>query len=137
VAESVSGRWFSSDVEGSAYVFVTEALANTLRHSDSPSVDVCLEVVDDNLLVAVADAGRVIEPADIADASGLAGLADRIRALGRVDARRQQPGRRDTPRGTDSNRRPEPGIVVSPRVTSRPKASRPCQSTNAGASTAR
>jgi signal transduction histidine kinase len=89
VAESVSGRRFSPDVEGAAYFFVTEALANALKHSGSPSVEVSLGVAHGYLLVSVADGGRGIDPADVADASGLTGLADRIRALGgtmRIDS---------------------------------------------------
>jgi signal transduction histidine kinase len=75
------GRRFPREVEAAAYFFVTEALANALKHSRARRVSVGLSVTDTKLIVEVADDGVGFRPADVRG-SGLIGLRDRIEALG-------------------------------------------------------
>lgn len=80
-AESLRAMRFDDDVEGAAYFFVTEALANVLKHADASRVDVRIEAVDSLLRLGVTDDGRGFDPRAI-HRNGLTGLSDRIRALG-------------------------------------------------------
>jgi signal transduction histidine kinase len=61
---------------------VAEALANALKHSGSSSIDIELETTRSELIASVTDAGRGVESGADTRGSGLAGLADRLRALG-------------------------------------------------------
>jgi signal transduction histidine kinase len=74
-------RRFEDEVEGAAYFFVTESVANVLKHADAKRVAVSLDYNDGRILMEIADDGRGFDP-DTASANGLAGLRDRIRALG-------------------------------------------------------
>ncbi len=65
-------------VEAAAYFVVAEALANATKHSRALRVLVRLQLVEDRLVVEVADDG--VGGAD-ADGSGLLGLRRRIEAL--------------------------------------------------------
>ncbi|WP_019876238.1 histidine kinase [Sporichthya polymorpha] len=67
-------------VEVAAYYCVAEALANTRKHAQATGVTVRAAIVDDALVVSVADDG--CGGAVPAAGSGLEGLADRISALG-------------------------------------------------------
>jgi signal transduction histidine kinase len=60
---------------------VTESLANVLKHADARSATVSLIFADGRLELAVIDDGRGFDP-DGTSEGGLAGLRDRIRALG-------------------------------------------------------
>jgi signal transduction histidine kinase len=70
-----------SEVEGAAYFFVSEALANALKHSAASRVQVRFHSTLDQLVVEVDDDGDGFEPAQV-KLSGLRGLEDRIEALG-------------------------------------------------------
>jgi signal transduction histidine kinase len=80
-SEDMRARRFSDNVEGAAYFFVTESLANVLKHAAAKRATISLACVDGWLQLGVADDGRGFDP-DTAPEGGLAGLRDRIRALG-------------------------------------------------------
>ena len=67
-------------VEVSAYYVVAEALTNAAKHSRASAVSVEVEVAGEVLRVAVRDDGA--GGADLARGTGLAGLKDRVEALG-------------------------------------------------------
>ena len=67
-------------VEVSAYYVVAEALTNAARHAHASAVGVEAEIVGDLLRVTVRDDG--VGGASLAGGSGLAGLKDRVEALG-------------------------------------------------------
>jgi signal transduction histidine kinase len=67
-------------VEATAYYVVAEALANVTKHAQATVVRVTVERVADQLLVLIADDG--VGGADPTRGSGLAGLDDRVSALG-------------------------------------------------------
>lgn len=71
---------FLPEVEGAAYFVVCEAVTNVMKHSGSPRARVVVAPRDDGgLRVAVTDEGHGRASAD---GSGLAGLRDRVEALG-------------------------------------------------------
>jgi len=82
----VTGERFATEVEAAAYFVVSEALANALKHATPASIEVLADRVDGHLVVTVVDdgpGGAVAVPG-----RGLAGMADRVAALGgslRVD----------------------------------------------------
>ncbi|WP_239514112.1 sensor histidine kinase [Streptosporangium sp. 'caverna'] len=63
-------------VEATAYFVVSEALANTARHSDARQASVTGRMDGDRLVVEIGDDG--VGGADAAAGTGLAGLADRV-----------------------------------------------------------
>jgi signal transduction histidine kinase len=67
-------------VEVSAYYIVAEALTDAAKHARASTVGVEPEVVGDLLRVTVRDDGA--GGADLARGTGLAGLKDRVEALG-------------------------------------------------------
>ena len=106
----VGGR-LPEPVEVSAYYIVAEALTNAAKHARASAVAVEAEVVGDLLRVAVSDDG--VGGADLAGGSGLAGLKDRVEALG---------GRivLHSPHGAGTSLRAElPLTATNDRVTSR------------------
>jgi signal transduction histidine kinase len=72
---------FPDDVEGAAYFFVTESLTNVLKHARATRVEVSLQSGEAHLSLAVTDNGRGFDVINT-DETGLAGLRDRISALG-------------------------------------------------------
>jgi signal transduction histidine kinase len=67
-------------ISTTAYYVASEALANAIKHADAGSVALCVRQDGARLRVTVRDDGRggaLIEPG-----SGLAGLRDRVQALG-------------------------------------------------------
>ena len=80
VALDVTAGRFPAAVEAAAYFFAAEALANAFKHAKASSVAVAVRRRDDALVVEVADDG--VGGATARDAGGLAGLEDRIAALG-------------------------------------------------------
>jgi signal transduction histidine kinase len=90
-SEGMRARRFDDDIEGAAYFFVTESLANVLKHANATRAAVSLACDDHRLLLGVADDGRGFDP-DAASQNGLAGLRDRIRALGGTITVASQPG---------------------------------------------
>ncbi len=73
-------RRLPEPVEVSAYYVIAEALTNAARHARASTVTVTVEVAGDVLRVAVRDDGA--GGADFARGTGLAGLRDRVEALG-------------------------------------------------------
>jgi len=82
---------YGDDIEGAAYFFVTEALANVLKHAEARHVTVSMSPADENLEVTVADDGHGFEVSN-ASLNGLAGLTDRVRALGGTVKISSRPG---------------------------------------------
>jgi signal transduction histidine kinase len=68
-------------VEGAAYFFVSEALANALKHATASRIHVRFHSTPRQLVVEVDDDGEGFEPG-LVKLSGLRGLEDRIEALG-------------------------------------------------------
>ena len=75
----VPGR-LPEQIEVSGYYVVAEALTNTAKHARASAVSVEVKVADDALRVAVHDDGT--GGANLAHGAGLAGLKDRVEALG-------------------------------------------------------
>ena len=67
-------------VEVAAYYVASEALANAMKHARASRIEVSLAARAGSLLLSVRDDG--VGGADPARGSGLAGLADRVEALG-------------------------------------------------------
>jgi signal transduction histidine kinase len=82
IDERLSQRRFPAEVETAAYFFTAEALANTLKHSDSLDVEVSVRLDDSKLRVEVVDSGKGFDPKVAREGSGIKGLSDRIRAVG-------------------------------------------------------
>ncbi len=98
-------------VEVSAYYLVAEALTNAAKYARASAVSVEAEVAGDRLRVTVRDDG--IGGANLAGGTGLAGLKDRVEALG---------GRivLHSPRGAGTSLHAEfPLTATNDRVTSR------------------
>jgi signal transduction histidine kinase len=110
LAVRVNGR-LPEPVEVSAYYVVAEALTNAAKHARASAIGVEAEVVGDLLRITVRDDGA--GGADLAGGSGLAGLKDRVEALG---------GRivLHSPRGAGTSLRAElPLTATNDGVTSR------------------
>jgi signal transduction histidine kinase len=75
----VAGR-LPEQVEVSGYYVVAEALTNAARHARASAVSVTAEIAGHALRVAVRDDG--VGGADFTRGTGLAGLKDRVEALG-------------------------------------------------------
>jgi signal transduction histidine kinase len=67
-------------VESAAYFVVTEALTNVAKYASASTAEVTIEQVDGRVLIGIRDDG--VGGADPAAGSGLAGLSDRVVALG-------------------------------------------------------
>jgi signal transduction histidine kinase len=87
LCEGMRGRRFKTAVESTTYYVVAEALTNVVRHAQATRAEVTIDLRDGDgspaqpcLVVTVSDDGRggVIVRPD----GGLAGLRDRIQALG-------------------------------------------------------
>lgn len=72
---------FDEAVEGAVYFFVCEGFANTLKHATAERIRVRIHRSEHQLEIEVSDDGAGFE-LQSTDRSGLAGLADRIEALG-------------------------------------------------------
>ena len=79
--EEMRSRRYSDDVEGAAYFFVTESLTNVLKHAEASQATVSLTPNNGRLNLDVSDNGKGFETSRTAQ-NGLAGLSDRIKALG-------------------------------------------------------
>jgi signal transduction histidine kinase len=75
-----TGARFPEPVEIAAYYVASEALANAMKHAQAERVEISLAARGGSLLLSVRDDG--VGGADPARGSGLAGLADRVEALG-------------------------------------------------------
>lgn len=79
--ETLRSERFDDDVEGAAYFFVSEGVANALKHADASRVEILLAKKGEVLYLGVSDDGCGFDPATQRQ-NGLAGLSDRVRALG-------------------------------------------------------
>jgi signal transduction histidine kinase len=71
---------YPEPIEIAAYYVASEALANTMKHAQASRIEILLTTRDGSLLLSIRDDG--VGGADPARGSGLAGLADRVEALG-------------------------------------------------------
>jgi len=71
---------YPEPVEVAAYYVASEALANAMKHARASRIEMSLAMRQGSLLLSVRDDG--IGGADPARGSGLAGLTDRVEALG-------------------------------------------------------
>jgi signal transduction histidine kinase len=67
-------------IEVAAYYVASEALANATKHAQASCIDISLTTRNGSLLLSIRDDG--VGGADPARGSGLAGLTDRVQALG-------------------------------------------------------
>src|SRR5918999_5164667 len=79
VTAALEGR-LPPAVEAAAYFVVMEALTNVAKYSSASAAEVRIEQVNGHVVIGVHDDG--IGGADPSAGSGLAGLADRVAALG-------------------------------------------------------
>jgi PAS domain S-box-containing protein len=82
VTLDVPAERFAPLVESTAYFVAAEALANVAKHAQASEAAVTIQVKPDRLVVTVTDDGRGGAVADLAGGSGLAGLTDRVAAVG-------------------------------------------------------
>jgi signal transduction histidine kinase len=75
------GARFPLEMEGAAYFFVSEGLANIVKYASATRAFVRFHTEPGRLVVEVQDDGRGFDPAMVKK-SGLRGLEDRISALG-------------------------------------------------------
>jgi signal transduction histidine kinase len=80
VVLDVEYRRWSDRVESTAYFLACEALTNVVRHANARRVVVCARQCPDGLEITVTDDGD--GGADLAKGTGLAGMRDRVRAIG-------------------------------------------------------
>jgi signal transduction histidine kinase len=79
VTAAVEGR-LEPAVEAAAYFVVMEALTNVAKYASASAAEVTVEQVNGSVVIGVQDDG--VGGADPTAGSGLAGLADRVAALG-------------------------------------------------------
>ena len=79
VSASVEGR-FAPAVEAAVYFVVMEALTNVAKYASASAAEVTVEQVDGHVMIGVQDDG--VGGADPSAGTGLAGIADRVAALG-------------------------------------------------------
>jgi signal transduction histidine kinase len=77
-------------IEAAAYFVVSEALANAVKHANATVVRVAVGLADGVARVSVSDDG--VGMADPARGSGLAGLKDRVEAVGGALTVQSRPG---------------------------------------------
>jgi signal transduction histidine kinase len=88
----------SGEAELALFRALQEALSNVLRHADAHSVDIGISISADGILLQVSDDGRGLPPGATAEAleldghMGLAGMRERITALGGTVRLRAQHG---------------------------------------------
>lgn len=80
IAIAVPSERFPEMVESTAYFTISEALANVVKHSRATRADVSVARSNEDLVVQVRDDG--VGGANPSVSSGLAGLADRVAAIG-------------------------------------------------------
>ena len=91
---------FPEPVEVAAYYVASEALANAMKHAQASRIEMSLAARQGSLLLSIRDDG--IGGADPARGSGLAGLTDRVEALGGSIHLRQRGRGRDAHHGRPS-----------------------------------
>jgi PAS domain S-box-containing protein len=83
---------FPAVIEGTAYFVVAEALANVGKHAQAEEATVRVRVDGDRLRIEVSDDGSGEAWPDRARGSGLAGLEDRVAAVGGTLSVESPPG---------------------------------------------
>ncbi len=73
-------RRFPEATELTAYFVISEAISNAVKHASADRIRIRGREIDHSLQVEITDNGR--GGARVADGTGIAGLADRVRALG-------------------------------------------------------
>jgi signal transduction histidine kinase len=68
------------DIATTVYYVTSEAIANAVKHADATRIDVRIARSDGRVEVRIADDGR--GGATVSAGSGLAGLGDRVSAIG-------------------------------------------------------
>ena len=89
--DSVPGGRLPGAVEACAYFVVSEAVTNAAKHASAQSVRVSLERVDGRVRVTVHDDG--VGGAESSRGTGIAGLDDRVAALGGTFSVQSAPGK--------------------------------------------
>ncbi len=125
VSVDVPSRRWSAVVEAAAYFLVCEALTNTAKHAAATEARVRVVDQRDRLCVEIEDDG--VGGAEFQDGGGLAGLRDRVAALGGRLTVESRPGsgtcvRADLPCGQRApagpGRRSSPGPAAGGRPAS-------------------
>jgi signal transduction histidine kinase len=80
VLDVTTNARFLEPIEIAAYYVASEALANAMKHARASRIEVSLTTRHDSLQLSIRDDG--VGGADAARGSGLAGLTDRVEALG-------------------------------------------------------
>jgi signal transduction histidine kinase/uncharacterized protein YhfF len=106
--DALPERRLPGAVEATVYYLVSEALTNALKHADATEVRAEVRLLGQKLLVAVHDDGR--GGAQESAGTGLAGLADRVTAVGGTLRVESPPG---------SGTRLEATIALAPWRTAR------------------
>jgi PAS domain S-box-containing protein len=100
VSLDVPGDRFSPLIESTAYFVAAEALANVAKHAFASEANVTVKFDSRFLSITVSDDGRGGAAADQAGGSGLAGLADRVAAIGGTLVVESPPGKGTRVRAT-------------------------------------
>jgi signal transduction histidine kinase len=79
--DGLASSRYPEEIEGAAYFFVCEGLANVLKHASAKETTIRLSSVNGSLQVEMIDDGRGFDAARVTR-SGLSGLEDRIEAVG-------------------------------------------------------
>jgi signal transduction histidine kinase len=88
--EGVPEERLSEPLEAAVYFVVAESLTNAVKHADASELRVVMRTDEAELRVEIADDGH--GGAELANGSGLRGLADRVEALGGQLAVESPPG---------------------------------------------
>ena len=81
---------FPEPIETAAYFVAAEAVANVVKYAEASSIEIRLAHPNGNLEIAISDDGR--GGASLSPGGGLAGLADRVAALGGTLSITSSPG---------------------------------------------
>ena len=107
VAPEVQAATLPPTVESTAYFVVAEALANALKHGSADDVMVTVRLGGSTVMAEISDDGP--GGAAILPGGGLAGLQDRVQALGGRFEVHSPPGRGTRVRATLPNTLPSAG----------------------------
>jgi signal transduction histidine kinase len=91
VALDVHPELLTDEVATTVYYVASEAIANAVKHADATRIDVRIARCDGHVEVRISDDGR--GGASVTAGSGLAGLGDRLSAIGGALALESQNGR--------------------------------------------
>jgi signal transduction histidine kinase len=85
-------RRLAPDVENAAYRVIQEALTNVVRHAAATTVTVAVSYGEDSLSLRVDDDGAGATGSTSGTGSGIAGMRDRVAALGGKFEAGESPG---------------------------------------------